>query len=80
MIIFRYFILELSDDEHIGSIGSLLGRNAMLLFLAWVVIFVCIIRGPRSIAKVSYGYLLILLKAPAGRGAGVWDVAFYESG
>ena len=54
--LFSHFILEITDDEHIGSTGDLIGRNAVFLFFAWVVIFACIIRGPRSIAKVNILY------------------------
>ena len=51
-IFYSRFILEVSDHQDIGSIGAVIGRNTIFLILTWVMIFLCLLRGPQSIAKV----------------------------
>ena len=53
IVSFSRFILSLSDNESIGAIGDIVGRNAIFLLITWVIIFFCVLRGPQSIAKVS---------------------------
>lgn len=63
-----HFILEVSDNESISSVGGLVGRNTLFLFFTWTMVFLCLLRGPQSIAKVVYfsatyplGILIVLL-------------------
>ncbi|XP_045163172.2 sodium-dependent proline transporter-like [Mercenaria mercenaria] len=62
------FVLGVHESGGLDDIGSVVGRNAVTLFIVWLVVFYCCLRGIRSIAKVAYvtatfpvALLLILL-------------------
>ena len=44
----------MSEDESISAIGNVVGRNALFLLFTWTIIFLCLMRGPQSIAKVYF--------------------------
>ena len=59
-IFFSRFVLEVSENDDISSVGPVVGRNAFFLLLTWVVIFLCLLRGPQSIAKVHMYFKQLL--------------------
>ncbi len=50
VVCFSNYVLEMSDGmENMGSVNW---KLALCLLLAWIIIFVCLIRGIRSLGKV----------------------------
>jgi hypothetical protein len=50
-------VLGMSDDTHIGHLGSLRGYVTLCLLLSWVIVFLCIIKGIKTSGKVSHFHL-----------------------
>ncbi|XP_053378687.1 sodium-dependent proline transporter-like [Mercenaria mercenaria] len=47
-------LLDTHESNDIENLGPVVGRNAILLFIVWVIVFLCSVRGIRCIAKWSY--------------------------
>ncbi|XP_067663048.1 sodium- and chloride-dependent glycine transporter 2-like [Haliotis asinina] len=47
-------VLRLHESEGLGDLGGISLKNAVCLFLAWVLIFACLMKGVKSSGKVVY--------------------------
>jgi len=65
----RYTVLGSTDSTDIGNIGEVQWHLVLCLLAAWILVFVCIIKGVKSSGKVSHSVvntvLLLLSKTRA---------------
>ncbi|KAL4221204.1 Sodium-dependent noradrenaline transporter [Mactra antiquata] len=45
------FVLGVHDSDGFNNMGTVVARNAVILFVVWLIVFYCCVRGIRSIVK-----------------------------
>ncbi|XP_060564874.1 sodium-dependent proline transporter-like [Ruditapes philippinarum] len=48
------FVLGVHKSDGLDDLGPVVGRNAIILLLVWLMVFYCCVKGIRSLAKVAY--------------------------
>jgi hypothetical protein len=46
------FVLGVHKSDGLDDLGPVVGRNAIILLLVWLMVFYCCVKGIRSLAKV----------------------------
>lgn len=60
------YVLHIQGSQGIGSPGAIRWNLCLCLLLAWVIVFLCILKGVKSSGKVKPG-------GPGGPKVGTWE-------